>query len=64
MCVRLKQNGKDAKEISLICQGFQAYIDHLFWFLPFFKLKQAYDMLAKKEMSDEYWTIKRDEIKA
>ncbi len=62
MCIRLKKNCKDAKEISLIGQGFQAYIDHLFWYLPFSDLKQAHDMLAKKEMSDEPWTIKGDEI--
>ena len=48
----------------MIGQGFQAYIDHLFWYLPFSNPKQAHDMLAKKEMSDEPWTIKRDEIKA
>jgi len=64
MFVRLKKNGKDSKEISLIGQGFQAYIDHLFWFLPFSSPKQAFEMLAKKEMSDELWTIKRDEIRA
>jgi hypothetical protein len=60
------KNFKDAKEISLIGQGFQAssYIDHLFWYLPFSNQKQADDMLAKKEMSDEPWTIKCDEIKA
>ena len=39
-------------------------IDHLFLFLPFSNQKQVYDMLSKKEMSDEPWTIKRDEIKA
>ena len=27
-------------------------------------MKQAHELLAKKEMSDESWTIKRDEIKA
>ena len=64
VCVRLKKNGQDAKEISLIGQGFQAYIDHLFWYLPFSTAKQAHDMLAKKEMSDEPWIMKRDEIKA
>jgi hypothetical protein len=57
-----KKNGKDAKEVSLIGQGFQAYIDHLFLYLPFSTVKQAHQMLAK-EMSDEPWTIKRDEIK-
>ncbi len=64
MCIRLKKNSKYTKEISLIGQGFQAYIDLLFWYLPFSNLKQAHDMLVKKEMSDEPWTIKCDEIKA
>ncbi len=35
MCIRLKKNSKDTKEISLIGQGYQAYLDHLFWYLPF-----------------------------
>jgi hypothetical protein len=50
--------------VSLIGQGFQAYIDHLFWYLPFSTMKQTHEMLAKKEMSDKPWTIKREEIKA
>jgi hypothetical protein len=62
MCIRLKKNCKDARETSLIGQGFQAYIGHLFWYLPFSNPKQSHDMLAKEEMSDEPWTIKRDEI--
>ncbi len=62
MRIRLKKKGKYAKEISLIGQGFQAYINHLFWYLPLSNQKQAHDMLAK--MSDEPWTIKPDEIKA
>ncbi len=64
MCIRLKKNDNDAKEISLIGQGFQADIVHLFWYLPLSNPKQAHDMLAKNEMSDEPWTIKHDEIKA
>jgi hypothetical protein len=60
----LKKNGKDSKEIPLIGMGFQAYIDHLFWFLPFSNPKQAHEMLAKKEMSDENWITKREEIRA
>ena len=59
-----EENCQDSKEIPLICQGFQGYIDHLFWFLPFSNPKQAYEMLAKKEMSDEPWLTKRDEIRA
>ncbi len=64
MFARLKKNCKDAKEISLIGQGFQSSIDNLFWFLPFSSPKQAYELLAKLEMSDELWTTKRDEIRA
>jgi hypothetical protein len=36
----------------------------LIWFLTFSNPKQAYDMLAKKEISDENRIIKRDEIRA
>ena len=64
VCFRLKKNGQDSKEIPLIGQGFQAYIDNLFWFLPFSSQKQAFEMLAKMEISDEPWCTKRDEIKA
>ncbi len=60
VCVSPKKNGKDAKEISLIGQGFQGYLNHLFWYLPFSTAKQAHDMLAKKEMSDEPWIMKSD----
>ena len=60
----MKKNGQDAKEISLIGQGFQGYIDHLFWFIPFSNPKQAYEMLAKKEMSDEPCITKCDEVRA
>ncbi len=60
----MKRDGKTAKEILLIGSGFQAYIDNLFWFLrlPFSSSKQAYAMLAKKEMTDDNWIIKLAEI--
>ncbi len=60
----MKKNSQDSKEISLIGQGFQAYIDNLFWFPPFPSQQQAYDILAKKEISDEPWFTKREELKA
>jgi hypothetical protein len=47
----LKWNGKDPKEISLVDQGFQAFIDRFFWFLQFSNLEQAYELLAKLERS-------------
>ena len=64
MCHRLKRNGKYTKEIPLVGQGFQAYIDPLFWFLPFSNPKQAHELMAKLELSDELWTTKRDEVMA
>ena len=63
-CVRLKKNGTDIKEIPLIGKGFQNYIDNLFWYLPFFSISQAAQMLEMKEMSDEHWVTKRDEVLA
>ncbi len=45
MCLRLKRNCKATKEIPLVGQGFQAYIDHLFWYLPFSNLKQVYELI-------------------
>ena len=64
VCVRYKRDGVTTKEIPLIGTGFQAFIDNLFWFLPFSSQKQAYDMLAKKEMSDDNWNLKREEMAA
>ncbi len=62
MCLRLKRNGKDSKEIPLVVQGFQAYINNLFWFLPFSNPEQAYEVLANLEpLSDELWTSKGEE---
>ena len=63
-CVRFKRDGVATKEIPLIGTGFQAFIDNLFWFLPFSSSKQAFDMLAKKEMSDDNWIVKREEMAA
>ena len=64
MCVRLKKNGTDIKEIPLIGKGIQNYIDNLFWYLPFSSVSQAAEMLEMKEMSDKHWVTKRDEVKA
>jgi hypothetical protein len=58
----LKRDGKTAKEIPLIGKDFQAYIDSLFWFLPFSSMKQLYELLSKKEMADDNWIIMRAEI--
>ena len=63
-CVRFKRDSMATKEIPLIGTGFQAFINNLFWFLPFSSSKQAFDMLAKKEMSDDNWIVKREEVAA
>ena len=62
-CFRLKKNGKDSKGILPYRHGLQAYIDHLFWFLPFSTRSRLMRCLAK-EMSDENRITKRDEIRA
>ncbi len=49
-------------EIPLIGSGFQAYINNLFCPPPFSSSKQAFEMLAKTEMTDDNWIIKRAEI--
>ncbi len=53
------------KEIPFIRTGFQAFIDNFFSFLPFpSSQEQAYDMLAKKELSDDNRNVKREEMAA
>ncbi len=52
----------DFKEIPLIGQGFQAFIDNLFWYLPFSSKTQADDMRDKKDMSDDNWVTKSEEL--
>ena len=64
ICVRLKKNGTDVKEIPLIGQGFQALIDDLFWFLPFSSKTQAEDLRDKMELPEDCWVAKREEVKA
>ncbi len=61
---QIQKGRRDPKEIPLIRTGFQAFIDNLFWFLLFSSQKQAYNMLANKELSDDYWNMKREEIAA
>ena len=62
LCIRLKRNGEDSKEIPLIGKEFLSYIDHLYWFLPSPSPKEAYDMKAKKELPADLWSDKRQEI--
>jgi hypothetical protein len=40
-----KREGKSTKEIPLIGTGFHSWIDHMFWFLPFSSVKQAFAVL-------------------
>ena len=64
ICVRLKKNGTDIKEIPLIGQGFQAFIDDLFWFLPFSSKSQADDVRERMELPEDSWIAKREEVRA
>ncbi len=63
-CVRFKRDGMTPKEILLIRTCFQAFIDNLFWFLLFSSQMQTYNMQAKKELSDDNWDMKREEMAA
>ena len=60
--VRLKRDGEIPKEVPLIGKGFLAYINHLFWFLPFPSTKEAYELMVEREIPDDHWTLKRQEI--
>ena len=60
---RYKRDGKETKEIPLIGTGFHSYIDHLFWYLPFSNVKQAYTTLdAVEGVTEADWETKRAEI--
>jgi hypothetical protein len=60
---RYKRGGKETKEIPLIGTGFHSYIDHLFWYLPFSKVQQAYATLdAVEGVTEADWEAKRAEI--
>ncbi len=60
---RYKRDGKETKEIPLIGTGFHSYIDHLFWYLPFSNVKQAYATLdAVEGVTEADWETKRAEI--
>jgi hypothetical protein len=59
------RDGKEIKETSLIGTGFHSYIDHIFWNLTFFNVKQAYATLdAKEGVTEGDWETKRAEIAA
>ena len=64
ICVRLKENCTGVKEIPLIGQGFQAFIDDLFWFLPLSSKLQADDLRDKMELPEDCWLAKREEVRA
>ncbi len=63
MCIGLKRNGTEFKETPLIGKGFQAFIDNLFFYLPFSSKTQADEMLDGKEMSDDHLVAKREELR-
>ena len=63
--VRCKSDGKATKEIPLIGTGFHSYIDHIFWYLPFSNVKQAYATLDSMDgVTEADWETKRAEIAA
>jgi hypothetical protein len=60
---KYKRDGKETKEIPLISTGFHSYIDHIFWYLPFSNVKQAYATLDAMEGATKAdWEAKRAEI--
>jgi hypothetical protein len=66
MCcyVRLKKDGKTSKEVPLIRSGFNAFIDHMFWYLPLFSVKQAASVLENlDDITAADWDNKRQEIR-
>ena len=52
------------KEVLLIRAGFHAFIDHLFWYLPFPSVKQGNSLLEELEdLTVDDWNSKREEIR-
>ena len=57
---RYKRDGKGTKEIPLIGTGFHSFIDHLFWYLPFSNVKQAFTTLdAVEGVTEADWETKK-----
>jgi hypothetical protein len=56
-----------SKEVPLIGAGFQAFIDHLFWYVPFPSVKQGNSVLEELQdlshLTEDDWSIKREEIR-
>ncbi len=51
-----------SKEVPHIGAGFQAFIDHLFWYLPFPSIKQGNSLLGElQDLTEDNWSIKREE---
>jgi hypothetical protein len=56
-------DGKKTKGMPLISTGFHSYIDHIFWYLPFSNVKQAYATLdAVEGVTEADWATMRTEI--
>jgi hypothetical protein len=57
-----------SQEVPFIGAGFQAFIDHLFWYLPFPSIKKGNSLLEElqdltKDDWTHHWSIKREEIR-
>ncbi len=64
LCVRLKRDGKTAKEIPLIGKGVQAFINSFSGSslsLAQRRLMRCWRKRKKKEMANDNWIIKRAE---
>ncbi len=60
----MKKDGVTTKEVPLIGAGFQAFIDHLFWYLPFPSVKQGNSLLEElQDLTEDDWSIKREDIR-
>ncbi len=52
------------EEVPLIGAGFHAFIDHLFWYLPFPSVKQGNSLLEEwEDLTKDDWSIEREEIR-
>ncbi len=52
------------KEVPLIGAGFHAFIDLLFWYLPFANVKQGNSLVEElDDLTEDDWSIKREEIR-
>ncbi len=60
----MKKDGVTIEDVPLIGAGFHAYIDHLFWYLPFSSPKQANTLHEEMEdLAEDDWNSKHEGIR-